>query len=510
MPTPLSAADPAIRLHPSDNVVLAREKLGAGATLAGERVTVTEAIPAGHKIAVLSIAAGGPIVKGGTTIARASRAIAAGERVDAHNVAPVEGPIVAAHRAQAPALLPTARRAAFDGIVRADGRVAARNYVVIAITVNCAATTARKIADHFTPERLAAYPNVDGVVALLHELGCGMEMTGEPMDLLRRTIAGTVRHANTGAALICSLGCERNNVYKLIEAQGLETGPRLQTLVMQEKGGTQKTVGEGIAAIEAMLPIVNDVRRESVSAQHLVVGMQSAGADAFSELSANPALGVAADLVIANGGTAIIAGTGELAGMEKALAARAASPDVAARLERRLQWWKQYNAGHDTPLSGRLAPSSTASGFSTPLERAIAASKRWGRYPLADVVEYAHPVNTKGLVFMDTPAHAAIAATGQIAGGANLVCMVTGHGTGFGSLPAPTIKLASHSAVFRRMRDDLDIDCGPVLDGTVDVEEMGQRIFAAILRHASGEKTKAEDLGVGESEFVPWPIGLTA
>jgi altronate hydrolase len=510
MPTPLPAADPAIRLHPIDNVVIAREKLSAGAVLAREQVSLVEAIPAGHKIAIHAIAAGDGVVKGGHTIGRASRAIGAGERVDAHNVAAMSGPIeVAQAAARAPTNIANPG-ATFDGIVRADGRVATRNYIVVAITVNCAATTARKIAEHFTSERLGAYPNVDGVVALVHELGCGMEMTGEPMDLLRRTIAGTVRHPNTAAALICSLGCERNNVYKLMEAQKLESGPRLRTLVMQERGGTQKTVEEGIAAIEAMLPLANEARREKVSAAHLVIGMQSAGADAFSELSANPALGFAADLLIANGGTAVIAGTGELAGMEKALAARAATPEVAARLERRLEWWRQYNAGHDTPVSGRLSPSSSASGFSTPLERALAASKRWGRHPLADVVEYAHPIATKGLVFMDTPAHAAIAATGQIAGGANLVCMVTGHGTGFGSLPAPTLKLASHSAVFRRMRDDLDIDCGPLLEGLVDVEEMGRRIFSAILAHASGEKTKAEDLGVGESEFVPWPIGLTA
>ena len=483
-----------IRLHPSDNVVVAREKLSA--------------IPAGHKAAAVRIAAGEPIVKGGVVIGRAREDIEAGAHVHTHNVAAVDR-IPDAARFSAPAAA-APERATFEGIVRADGRVATRNFIVIVVTVNCAATTARKIADHFTPERLAAYPNVDGVVALTHELGCGMEMTGEPMDLLRRTIAGTVRHPNTGAALICSLGCERNNVYKLLEAQALEPGPRLKTLVMQEKGGTQKTVEEGIVTIEAMLPLVNDVRREPVSAASIVVGMQSSGADAFSELGANPAMGAAVDLVIRHGGTAIVAGTSELAGMEGALAARAATPEVAERLERRLRWWKQYNAGRDTPMNGRLAPAQGAGGLTTPLERALAASKRWGAFPLRDVYEYAHPVTAKGLVFMDTPAHEAIAATGQIAGGANLICMVTGHGTGFGSLPAPTIKLASTSAVYKRMQDDLDIDCGPVVDGAVTVEEMGRRIFSAILRHASGEKTKAEDLGVGESEFVPWPIGLTA
>jgi altronate hydrolase len=508
MPPDFLVADGVVRLHPADNVVLARDRLAAGATVATERLTLREDVPAGHKIACRAIPAGQPVVKAGAVIGHARHDIEPGVRVHTHNLSPAaDAPSVPA---PAPHGATGASRAAFDGIVRADGRVATRNYIAVLVTVNCAATTARKIAEHFTPERLAGFPNVDGVVALTHELGCGMEMTGEPMDLLRRTIAGTVRHANVGGALLCSLGCERNNVYKLLEAQKLEPGPRLKTLVMQEKGGTQKTLDEGIAAIEAMLPLVNDVRREPVSAAHLVVGLQSSGADAFSELTANPAMGAAIDRLIACGGTAILTGTSELMGMERALAGRAATPEVAAKLERRLQWWRQYNAGRDTSLNGRLAPAHLAGGLTTPLERAIAASKRWGGTALVDVYEYAQPVTAKGLVFMDTPAHEAIAATGQIAGGATLVCMVTGHGTGFGSLPAPTIKLASHGAVFRRMRDDLDIDCGPVLDGAVSAQEMGERIFAAMLRHASGARTKAEDLGVGESEFVPWPIGLTA
>lgn len=496
--------------NPSDNVVTALAALEAGHCV-NERLAAREAVPAGHKVALRRIEPGEAIVKNGVAIGRARDAIEPGAVIRAAMVDNESGvPAAQDPAGSSPAFVSPAQRARFQGFVRADGRAGTRNYIAVLVTVNCAATTARKIADHFTPERLAAWPNVDGVVALTHELGCGMEMTGEPMDLLRRTIAGTVRHVNVGGAVICSLGCERNNVYKLLEAQKLEAGPLLRTLVMQEKGGTQNTVGEGIAAVEAMLPLVNAARRQPVSAEHLVVGVQSSGSDAFSELTANPALGAAIDLVVAHGGTAILTGTSELAGMEAALAARAVSPEVAAKLERRVQWWRQYNAGRDTPINGRLAPSNVAGGLTTPVERAIAASKRWGHGPLVDVYEYAHPVTAKGLVFMDTPAHEAVAATGQIAGGANIVCMATGHGTGSGSLPAPTLKLASHSAVYRRMRDDLDIDCGPVLEGAVSIEAMGRRIFEAILAHASGEKTKAEELGVGDSEFVPWPIGVTA
>jgi altronate hydrolase len=509
MATAFEVADRVIRLHPADNVVVAREALAAGAAIASENVVAREAVPAGHKVAVRGIAAGEPLVKGGIAIGRAVAAIAAGARVHAADVAD-DVPAPPGVPSAPLAMLPPAERATFRGIVREDGRVGTRNFIVVAVTVNCAATTARKIADHFTPERLAPYPNVDGVVALVHELGCGMEMTGEPMDLLRRTIAGAVRHPNVGAALICSLGCERNNVYKLLEAQKLETGPRLATLVMQEKGGTQKTVDEGIAAVEAMLPIVDRVQRRPVSAEHLVLGVQGSGGDAFSELTANPALGAAVDLVIRNGGTAIVSGSSELHPLAPAMAARAASPEVACKLERRMQWWREYNAGRDTPLNGRLPRAPLAGGLVTPLERAIAAAKRWGQAPLADVYEYAYPLSGPGLVFMDTPAHEAVAATGQIAGGANLLCMATGHATGFGSLPAPTVKLASNTPLYRKFEDDLDIDCGPILDGVVTAEEMGQQIYEALLRHASGSRTKAEEIGVGDSEFVPWPIGLTA
>ncbi|HET9577592.1 MAG TPA: altronate dehydratase family protein [Usitatibacter sp.] len=498
-----------IRLHAADNVAIARVGLAAGDALRFASATLAEDVPAGHKIALRRIEAGQPVVKDNEVIGHAARAIDAGARVRPADVVPAATP-PQAPLSSAVQPVAAAERARFLGYARPDGRVGTRNFIAVLVTVNCAATTARMIADHFTAERLAAYANVDGVVALTHELGCGMEMTGEPMDLLRRTIAGYVRHPNVGGAVLCSLGCERNNIYGLLEKEKLAPGPRLATLVMQEKGGTRKTADEGIAAVEAMLPLVNDARRESVSAAHLVVGLQGSGSDAFSELTTNPALGAAVDLLIGHGGTAIVSGTSELHGMERALEARAASGDVAARLGRRMQWWKEYNAGRDTPFNGRLTRSALAGGFTTALERAAAAAKRWGRSPLAEVYEYAWPVTARGLVFMDTPSHEAVAATGQIAGGANLVCMAAGHGTGFGSLPAPTIKLASHTALYRRMRDDFDLDCGPILDGEASVEAMGERIFQAMLRHASGGKTRGEELGVGENEFVPWPIGLTA
>lgn len=397
--------------------------------------------------------------------------------------------------------------ATFQGIVRDDGRVATRNYVGVFIGVNCAATVARKIAEHFTEERLAAWPNVDGVVPFTHELGCGMEMTGEPMNLLRRAIAGTLRNPNVGAAVLLSLGCERNNQEVFMQQEHLVAGDRLKNFVMQEMGGTQKTIEAGIAAVEAMLPAVNAVKREAVPARHLTVGLLTTAGDGATALAANPAVGHAVDLLVKGGGTAILSETSEVAAAKDAIVARAATPEVGERFEQRIAWWGTYSAGRDTRLTRRTkAPASADEA----LAQAWAALARAGSSPLQAVYEYAHPVTARGLVFMDTPAYDAMAATGQIAGGATLLCLTTGRGTGFGALPAPTVKVAATTDLYQRMEDDLDINGGLVLDGEVTVEQMGERIFRQWLAHASGEQTKAEELGVGASEFVPWPIGVFA
>ncbi|MEJ8850128.1 UxaA family hydrolase [Variovorax rhizosphaerae] len=385
----------------------------------------------------------------------------------------------------------------FEGFVRPDGRVGTRNHIGVFVVGNCGATAARRVADHFNAKRLAAFPNVDEVLPFVHEIGCGMEATGEPMNLLRRTIAGTIRNPNIAGAVVIALGCERNNIRAFFEQEQLVPGPMLHMLVMQEIGGTANTIDAGIAAVEAMLPEANRFQREAVSVEHLVVGLQSAAADSDTAISANPALGAAIDLLVRHGGTAILSGTSELAPDAQRVAARAASPAVGAQLEQRIQWWKGYTAGRDTGMT-RAAPAETE------------GLRRAGTSPLQAVYEYAHPVTQRGLVFMDAPAYAAVSATGQVASGATMVCLTTGSGSGFGAAPVPTVKLASNSAVFARMEDDLDIDCGGVLAGEIGVAQMGQLVFERMLAHASGEATKSEELGVGRDEFVPWPIGVLA
>jgi altronate hydrolase len=503
---------PVIRLDAADNVVVAREQIDAGTPISTEGVTTLHEVPSGHKIAVRAIAKGEPVLKYNTVIGFAAEDIAPGAWMHSHNIAfdDFERDYAYGRDYKPVDLLPPERRATFQGIVREDGRIATRNYIGVFVVGNCGATVARKISEYFTEERLKDYPNVDGVVPFVHEHGCGMEMTGEPMDLLRRTIAGYIRHPNTAGAVVVALGCERNNIYGFMEEQKLQVGPKLQTLVIQDIGGTRKAVDEGVALVSAMLPHANRVTRQPVSAEHITIGLQCGGSDGFSGLSANPALGKAMDILVRHGGTAILSETSEIFGVEHTLTARAVTPEVGRKLVARIQWWLTYNEGRDTQINGRVSPGNNAGGLANVLEKSLGGAKKGGSSPLMEVYRYAEPVTTKGLVFMDTPGYDPVSATGQIAGGANLICFTTGRGSCFGSFPAPTIKLASNSPMYRRMQDDMDINCGSIIDGVATLEQMGQEIFEAILRHASGEKTKSEEAGMGRDEFVPWPIGVLA
>jgi altronate hydrolase len=387
--------------------------------------------------------------------------------------------------------------------------VATRNYIGIVATVNCSATVVHRIAEWFTPERLAAYPNVDGVVAFAHATGCGMELSGEPIDLLRRTLGGYARHANLAGALVVGLGCERNQLNRMMDAQGLSANARLKTFVMQDTGGTRKTIEAGIAAVQGMLPEANRASRTLLPASHITVGLQCGGSDAFSSISANPALGAAMDLLVRHGGTAILSETPEIYGVEHTLTRRAVSREVGEKLVERIRWWKEYARGRDVQINGVVSPGNQDGGLANIFEKSLGSAMKGGTTPLVEVYRYAEPVTQKGFVFMDTPGFDPVSATGQVAGGANVICFTTGRGSAYGCKPSPSLKLATNSPMFTKLEEDMDINCGEVLDGTASVEQMGAKIFEAILRTASGEKTKSELLGLGDHEFVPWPIGIT-
>lgn len=502
---------PIIRLHPNDNIVVARMDVAIGTPVPSENISIRSQVPAGYKIAAKKIAAGEPILKYNVIVGFANTDIEPGAMVHSHNTEfrEFDRDYAYASEYKATQFLPESQRATFQGIVREDGKVGTRNYIGILSTVNCSATVVKKIAEYFTPERLAPYPNVDGVVAFAHSIGCGMEMTGEPMKLLRRTMAGYAKHPNLAAALIIGLGCERNQLKGLLEQEGLQPNSRLHTFIMQETGGTRKTIEAGIAAVKELLSDANRFKRTTVSASHLMVGLQCGGSDGFSSITANPALGAAVDILSRHGGTGILSETPEIYGVEHTLTRRAVSKDVGEKLIERIRWWKdEYSVNRDVQINGKVSPGNQIGGLANIFEKSLGSSMKGGTGPLMNVYRYAEPVETKGFVFMDTPGFDPVSATGQIAGGANLIAFTTGRGSMFGSKPAPCIKLATNTPMFQRLTEDMDINCGEILDGTISVQEMGQKIFELFLRIASGEKSKSEELGLGDYEFVPWQIGI--
>ena len=501
-----------IRLHPNDDVVIARQQLMSGATV--ENIAVRGLIPPGHKIATRAIAPGEPVRRYNQIIGFASQAIAAGEHIHVHNLNLGDNKgdfardyaFCADVKPAAPLL-----HAQFMGHVRADGRVATRNYIGILSSVNCSATVARAIADYFSrttnPSALAAFPNVDGVVALTHGSGCGMDTEGLGMQVLERTMAGYATHPNFGAVLAIGLGCEANQLKSWLSHSGLTEGKTLQTFNIQDSGGTAKTVAKGIAMVKAMLPEINLSQRQACSAAHLTVGLQCGGSDGYSGISANPALGAAVDLLVAHGGTAILSETPEIYGAEHLLTRRAVSRAVGEKLVQRIRWWEHYTAMHSGEMNNNPSPGNKAGGLTTILEKSLGAVAKCGTTNLQAVYEYAEKVDVHGFVYMDTPGYDPVSATGQVAGGANLICFTTGRGSAYGCAPSPSLKLATNTALWEKQSDDIDINCGEIVDGGTSVQAMGQVIFERMLTCASGESSKSELHGYGQNEFVPWQLG---
>ena len=504
-----------IRLHPSDSVVVALRNIAAGEPL-DETVLpglhARQHVPQGHKLALVALSPGDPVRKFGQVIGLASAPILPGEHVHLHNLAYTPSPADRTFRGgERPALdLPVVDEDTFLGIVREDGSVATRNYIGVMTSVNCASTVARLIADQFRgPGALADFPNVDGVVALTHKGGCGARDGGEAIDVLRRTIAGYARHVNFAAVLLVGLGCEDNQISRLLQEEHLATGSRIHAFTLQDTGGTQATMRAGAAAIRDLLPEANAVQRQRVSVAHLKVGLQCGGSDGFSSLTANPALGVASDLLVQHGGTTILSETPEIYGAEDTLLRRAASPQVAADLVGLLEWWEEYLAKNGETMDSNPAPGNKAGGITTILEKSLGATAKGGLSELRAVYRYAEPVTERGFVYMDTPGYDPVSVTGQVAGGANLICFTTGRGSCFGCKPTPSLKLATNTPMYRRMQDDMDLNCGTIADGEQTIAEVGAEIYRLLLATASGQRTKSELFGYGEEEFAPWPLGAT-
>jgi altronate hydrolase len=498
-----------VRLHPDDNVVTARIDLLPKTAVGGEQVTCAARVPAGHKVATRPIEAGEPIRKYNQIIGFASEAIEPGAHVHTHNV---EMRDFARDYAFGVDARPTAyvaddQRASFQGFLRDSGKAGTRNFIGVLSTVNCSATVCHHIAETFPREELAAFGNVDGIVALTHGTGCGMADRGDGFAALQRTLWGYARHPNFAGILMIGLGCEVNQIDFLLEAYQVKRGPNFRTMTMQGTGGTRKTIERAQAMVREMLPHANAATRQPISAAELSVALQCGGSDAYSGITANPALGAAADLLVRHGGTGILAETPEIYGAEHLLTRRAVSREVGEKLVERIRWWEDYCARNGGEMNNNPSPGNKAGGLTTILEKSLGAAAKGGTTNLTGVYKYAEPVTERGFVFMDSPGYDPASVTGQVASGANVVCFTTGRGSCFGFKPAPSIKLATNSEMYRRMEEDMDVNCGAILDGEVSLEQMGERIFELILEVASGRRTKSEALGFGNHEFTPWQIG---
>ena len=503
---------PFIRLHPADDVVIARTQLISGTKI--EDITVKGLIPPGHKVATKTLDKGDAVRRYNQIIGFASKPIAAGEHIHTHNLdmGANKGDFARDYAVGADVKPePSRLEATFMGIKRADGRVATRNYIGILSSVNCSATAARAIADHFSrrsnPASLNDFPNVDGVVALTHGTGCGMDTDGLGMQILQRTLTGYATHPNFAGVLVVGLGCESNQINAWLAHGSLTEGENLQVFSIQDTGGTAKTVAKGIAIINEMLPRANAIQREPCSAAHITIGLQCGGSDGYSGISANPALGAAVDLLVAHGGTAILSETPEIYGAEHLLTRRAVRPDIATKLIARIKWWEHYTEINGGEMNNNPSPGNKAGGLTTILEKSLGAVAKGGTSNLQGVYEYAEPVTEHGFVYMDTPGYDPVSATGQVAGGANLICFTTGRGSAYGCAPSPSLKLATNTALWQRQDEDMDINCGEIIDGSATVAQMGQRIFEMVLATASGQLSKSEKHGYGQNEFVPWQVG---
>ncbi|MBG1233900.1 UxaA family hydrolase [Aestuariivirga litoralis] len=506
-----SAAQPApsmLRLHATDNVTVATRVVEKGEA-AGEGVTAGARIMRGHKMAARKIAKGEPIRKFGQIIGFAKADVTPGEWVHEHNVEMGElaHDYAFAKGARNEPLLPENERATFQGYKRKHGKVGTRNYLGIMTSVNCSATVASFIGQEINRSGvLKDFPNVDGVVSLTQDNGCVIDYRGVIFDTFKRTAWGYATNPNMGGVMMVGLGCEGFQIPRFKEAYKVEESDTFRSMTIQETGGTRKTVDAGVRAIMEMLPSVNNVKRETCLASDIVLALQCGGSDGYSGITANPALGAAVDLLVEHGGTAILSETPEIYGAEHLLTRRARNETVGKKLVDIIHWWEEYTKRNNMEMNNNPSPGNKLGGLTTILEKSLGAAAKGGTTTLNAVYHYAEPVTEKGFVFMDTPGYDPVGATGQVAGGANVMCFTTGRGSAYGNKPCPSIKLATNTPIYKQMEEDMDINCGDVIEG-VSLQEKGKQIFDLVLATASGKKTKSELLGYGDNEYVPWYIG---
>ncbi|EPC02736.1 galactarate dehydratase [Litchfieldella anticariensis FP35 = DSM 16096] len=504
----MSATQPTLRLHPNDNVVVALADIPAGHELVGIADALQQPVPRGHKIASHPIEAGRNVIRYGQIIGQAKQDIVPGEHVHVHNLGMGEHTQEYGFASQSEPLPPAAQSRTFLGYRRADGRAGTRNYLGILTSVNCAGSVARFIAEAAEKsDLLDAFPNIDGVVPIVHSTGCGMSGKDEGYATLFRTLAGYAQNPNFGGILLVGLGCEVMQIDGLVGDREIRADGALRYMTIQAEGGTRKTIERGLEELRGIAEIANRAQRVPVPVSEITVGMQCGGSDGYSGITANPALGFASDLLVRHGGTTILSETSEIYGAEHLLTRRAVSAAVGEKLIARVRWWEDYCARNGGELDNNPSPGNKRGGLTTILEKSLGAVAKSGAAPLTDVYRFAEKIDKHGFVFMDSPGFDPCSVTGQVASGANLIVFTTGRGSVSGFKPSPCIKLATNSEMYRRLCEDMDLNCGDIVTEGVSIEEKGHELFELIIRVASGEQTKSEMLGFGGAEFVPWQIG---
>ena len=492
-----------LRLHPSDDVAVAKVAVPEGAAL--DALRARQDIPKGHKIALRPLENGAPVRKYGQIIGFAAGPIAPGDHVHVHNLKVRDfGRDYQFGTDLKRFDVPAART--FQGFLRGDGRAGTRNYLGIVSTVNCSATVSNAIRDRFRDVR-REFPNVDGVVAFTHKSGCNVQ-PGEPYQVLQRVLLGMTRHPNIAGYLMIGLGCEGHNV-TFMRRDGNLDERQASFFVIQDEGGIAKTVERGVEAIRRLLPRANEARRTSQPLSKLVLAMNCGGSDAYSGITANPALGVASDLLVAHGGTSILAETPEIYGAEHLLTRRAATPAVGEKLLALIRWWEAHAKQFGASIDNNPSYGNKEGGLTTIYEKSLGAVAKSGQAPLAEVYKYAEAVTAKGFCFMDTPGFDPVSMTGLVAGGATVGVFTTGRGSVYGCKPSPCLKVSTNTATYERMTPDMDVNAGTIVDGSESIRQVGERIFEKIVETASGAPTKSEAQGVGDEEFAPWPLGPT-
>ena len=506
----------ALLLGPTDDVAVMRRAAKLGTELVSKRGTLvlTRDIPAGHKVAVRAVDVGQPVRKYGQVIGFSSAPISPGDHVHTHNVGVREfGRDYDFCAGVKPVnYYPPEQMRTFMGYPRPSGLAGTRNYVAVISSVNCSSAVSQYVADHFkTEEFKSQFPNIDGIIAFKHKSGCAMAERGPQHLLLQRVLAGLARHPNISAYVMIGLGCEVNQVQFIAKEYGLDKEipgtlpPAFMTI--QARGGVRKTVEAGVEAVKKLLPQANAAKRVPVPISKLVLAENCGGSDGNSGITANPALGVASDELVRYGGTSVLAETTEIYGAEHLLTRRALTRDVGEKLVRLIKWWEDHVRMHGASIDNNPSHGNKEGGLTTIYEKSLGAVAKGGQSPLAAVYEYAEPITTPGFCFMDTPGFDPVSMTGLVTGGCNVGVFTTGRGSVYGCKPAPCIKVATNTPLFRHMEEDMDINAGTILDGTETVEQVGLRIFEKIISVASGEKTKSELLGIGDEEFAPWTIG---